>query len=211
MTSLRSSTFPLLVALSGLLLPGCAGTATLPAQAPAVPATPVAVEPQTPEAAAARYRRESISLRSTGNRPDDFVLVQNDRPIPDERFRELYRSARGSSELDAVLRRRATRNTLRVVALSSGMALLGAGDIALVASSSSPCSSLCAKGVATSLLMAGWGSYVLGCMAVKGRRCIIDGHPIVPPARLTRAEAERYVSRYDAALPGPGASPASVE
>jgi len=186
---------PLIVALVSLFgLEGCAAT-TAPLRSTVVPGAHASIVPAVDHDA-------PVVVHVTGPKDQQFVLMQNNRVLSEPAFRGLYRDVVHTNEIDALVHKRASQRTLKVVAFGSGLMVLGVGGVALAALPNSGCNKSpgCAKGVASALLMAGSGAYVLGCVAVKSTACITEGYVSVVDAGLTRSEAERFVERYDALL-----------
>jgi hypothetical protein len=159
-----------------------------------------ALGPDAPPAE--HYVRESVGLRAPKGHPDDFELVRDGRVVTESEFRHLYDDVARTGDLDAILKKRAGQKVPLVAAAGLGFVVVGGGGVALMALPSSGCGKNpgCAKGVVSALLLAGSGAYMLGCVAVKGSRCILDGNVGVKSAGLRRDEAAHFVARYDAAL-----------
>jgi len=209
----------------GLLARGLPLVASLAACAPVAPpkapvatvgppvttiAAPVASAPASASAPTAEltdaerelYRHGSVALRVPDAHPSDFVLEQDARPLTEAEFRKLYRETVHSNELDAIVEKRAAKRVLMVAATGTGLAVLGVGSVVLAALPRTGCMQkpTCPKGVGGALLLAGSGLYMVGCVAAKGARCLVDGDVVIRGAGLSREEAEHYVARYDAAL-----------
>jgi hypothetical protein len=180
------TSFRFVVLSVALLLSGCA---------------PALVAPPGTAVASARAR-DPIEVKTTGRRPYDFVLLRDGDPISQREFRRLYRAALRSDDLDELVMKRAKAKEAVMVLAGTGLTLLGAGGVALLSLPSAKCStsSGCPKAVASSLIIGASGLYMVGCIAAKGARCLADGDVLVPSIGLTRAEAEQYTARYDAAV-----------
>jgi hypothetical protein len=152
------------------------------------------------EKALGEYDRERVEIVLTGRKPD-FVLEQNGVMLSEADFRKTYRTVVGSGDLDADAWRRAKKANVKVVAIASGLTVVGVGGLAWMAATRQPttCPN-CAKAVLSLAMFSGVGLYALGCELVKGARCVYEGKVTVGGAGLRRDEARRFVDEYNAAL-----------
>ncbi len=176
--------------------PACTSATPLPPRTPAVELDEATVDP-SPEA---RYRHESVALRPDPKDRDAVTLVQAGHVVTVNEFRKLYADVTRAPDLDALLHRRARRKTAAAVGVSTGLLVAGAGALALYGAAGGPCNASCGKGIVGALAFAGGGLYGLGCLAMKGSRCLEDGNFAVKGSGLHPDEAARFVTRYDAAL-----------
>jgi hypothetical protein len=138
--------------------------------------------------------------------PGEYVLTRNGQPLSELEFRRAYRELTKLDDLEANTRRRATAKNPLVLAAAGGEALVGVGSVTALAIAQPPlCNGAttpgCGKavlGVGVLALIGGAGLYLLGCEAVKGVDCILDG--TVGIGELSQVDAEDFVARYDAAL-----------
>jgi hypothetical protein len=181
----------------------------------APPVTIVNVDPSLDGLSAearATYARLHVALESRGPKPTEYQLTRGGRLLTEHDFRGAYRDVTHSTDLDVEARARAKRKNGRAIAGAVGLTLLGIGGLTTLglvqpsvcsraANAQSPGG--CAKvgeSVVILALMSGYGIYSLGCEAVKGVNCLLDGNIAPVGNELTQAAALPFVDRYNTAL-----------
>jgi hypothetical protein len=167
----------------------------------AKPATPP-IAPQNVE-----IDPRSITIRETKK---GFLFAMADgRELDEDGFRNVYRAATASSNLDDELAHDVLKKqSLVALGMGTGMAAAGISALALLppcSKNSVPSEGKCLEGKATIAVVALGGLWLVGCEAVKQTDCIKDhfveiGWP--KSAHLNRDRAQYYVDRYNDAIAG---------
>jgi hypothetical protein len=153
-----------------------------------------------PPDAGAKYQAQRFEIRFAGAKLSP-TFVRAHLTTQEADFRKAYRQLVHTSELDVIARQRAKRANPKTLAIASGMTILGVGSLVVLGLPQSGCSNnaaSCGKGAVSAALIAGAGLYTLGCEAVKGVNCLLDGW--LGGQWLNRQEMESSVAEYNRAL-----------
>jgi hypothetical protein len=195
-----------IVAVSSLF--GCATANTAsPALSP-LPAIALSYPDDLSADARAVYERERIVVHiPSGRKSDTLYMMRNTHAITEKEFRARYFTMTHSNDLEVDAKRRAIASNPYVIASGVAATVVGIGGLVILgvtgscskASGASACSSE-GRAVLGLLAIGGAGVYTLGCEAIKGSRCLLDGDVGIAGSSLNRENMEHFAARYNAAL-----------
>jgi hypothetical protein len=148
-------------------------------------------------------------------------LMQDGHEISESAFREQYVALFHSDDFERLARERLRGKNEEILAIAGGLTLASIGGLtAMALVSPGPCPRTrtdggvscdnAVAGGATLVLLGGVGLYALGCEAIKGIHCLLDG-TFGPVSSMSAADATTLVDRYNDALATASRSRTSVE